>query len=203
MRLTTTKIDNVTDCGIVSASAAYGIGFLTSIVYSFCSLFGIGSDMLSEKIENAFRYRTTHNDGVFHVYTDTMRAMRKTGILTGLPDAYGRGRIIGDYRRLALYGINRLIEAKKEDLRNLTGTMTRSRITLREEVAEQIKALQEIKVMGSYYGLDLSLMLCDSLCECRAKVLRTNLIKWGNAILCCPLLQKRVALGKESVATTR
>ena len=76
--------------------------------------------------------------------------------LTGLPDNYARGRIIGDYRRLALYGIDRLIEAKMEDLHNLTGPMTDDRIRLREEVAEQIKALKDIKIMGEYYGLDLS-----------------------------------------------
>ena len=112
---------------------------------------------LDPKVKEIFtHYRKTHNDGVFDVYTEEIRKYRSLGFLTGLPDNYARGRIIGDYRRLALYGIDRLIEAKKEDLKNLTGTMTRSRITLREEVAEQIRALQEIKVMGNYYGLDLS-----------------------------------------------
>ena len=101
-------------------------------------------------------YRKTHNDGVFDVYTEEIRKFRSLGFLTGLPDNYSRGRIIGDYRRLALYGVDRLIEAKKEDLKNLTGAMTRSRITLREEVADQIKALGEMKVLGSFYGLDLS-----------------------------------------------
>ena len=75
--------------------------------------------------------------------------------MTGLPDNYARGRIIGDYRRLALYGLDRLIEAKQNDLRHLTGPMTDARIRLREEVAEQIKALKEIKVMGEQYGLEL------------------------------------------------
>ena len=101
-------------------------------------------------------YRKTHNDGVFDAYTEEIRSFRSLGFLTGLPDNYARGRIIGDYRRLALYGIDRLIEAKQDDLRHLTGPMTDERIRLREEVAEQIKALKEIKVMGQHYGLDLS-----------------------------------------------
>ncbi len=101
-------------------------------------------------------YRKTHNDGVFDAYTEEIRLFRTLGFLTGLPDNYARGRIIGDYRRLALYGIDRLIEAKQEDLKNLTGPMTEARIRLREEVSEQIKALQDMKIMGSYYGLDLS-----------------------------------------------
>ena len=101
-------------------------------------------------------YRKTHNDGVFDAYTEEIRSFRSLGFLTGLPDNYARGRIIGDYRRLALYGLNRLIESKQNDLRHLTGPMTDARIRLREEVAEQIKALKEIKVMGEQYGLDLS-----------------------------------------------
>ena len=101
-------------------------------------------------------YRKTHNDGVFDAYTEEIRSFRSLGFLTGLPDNYARGRIIGDYRRLALYGLDRLIEAKTEDLRGLTGPMTEARIRLREEVAEQIKALKEMKILGEYYGLDLS-----------------------------------------------
>ena len=101
-------------------------------------------------------YRKTHNDGVFDAYTEEIRSFRSLGFLTGLPDNYARGRIIGDYRRLALYGLDRLIETKQDDLRHLTGPMTDERIRLREEVAEQIKALKEIKVLGQQYGLDLS-----------------------------------------------
>ena len=109
------------------------------------------------KVKDIFtHYRKTHNDGVFDAYTEEIRSFRSLGFLTGLPDNYARGRIIGDYRRLALYGIDRLIESKQDDLRHLTGPMTESRIRQREEVAEQIKALKEIKVMGQQYGLDLS-----------------------------------------------
>ena len=109
------------------------------------------------KVKDIFtHYRKTHNDGVFDAYTEEIRSFRSLGFLTGLPDNYARGRIIGDYRRLALYGIDRLIEAKQDDLRHLTGPMTEARIRQREEVAEQIKALKEIKIMGEQYGLDLS-----------------------------------------------
>ena len=109
------------------------------------------------KVKDIFtHYRKTHNDGVFDAYTEEIRSFRSLGFLTGLPDNYARGRVIGDYRRLALYGIDRIIEAKQDDLRHLTGPMTDERIRLREEVAEQIKALKEIKVMGEQYGLDLS-----------------------------------------------
>ena len=124
------------------------------VVEKACLENGIELDPEVKKIFT--HYRKTHNDGVFDVYTEEIRKYRSLGFLTGLPDNYSRGRIIGDYRRLALYGVDRLIEAKKEDLRNLTGTMTRSRITLREEVSDQIKALNEMKVLGEYYGLDLS-----------------------------------------------
>ena len=109
------------------------------------------------KVKDIFtHYRKTHNDGVFDAYTEEIRSFRSLGFLTGLPDNYARGRIIGDYRRLALYGLDRLIEAKQNDLRHLTGPMTDARIRLREEVAEQIKALKEIKVLGEQYGLELS-----------------------------------------------
>ena len=112
---------------------------------------------LDPKVKEIFtHYRKTHNDGVFDVYTEEIRKFRSLGFLTGLPDNYSRGRIIGDYRRLALYGADRLIEAKQDDLHHLTGPMTEARIRLREEVAEQIRALNEIKTMGSFYGLDLS-----------------------------------------------
>ena len=112
---------------------------------------------VNPRVKDIFtHYRKTHNDGVFDVYTEEIRRFRSLGFLTGLPDTYARGRIIGDYRRLALYGIDRLIEAKQADLKGLTGPMTEARIRLREEVAEQIKALKDIKVMGEYYGLDLS-----------------------------------------------
>ena len=102
-------------------------------------------------------YRKTHNDGVFDAYTPDIRACRKSGIVTGLPDAYGRGRIIGDYRRIALYGIDRLIQDKNEqkDLTNLA-SMTADVIREREEIAEQIRALQDMKKMAAAYGLDIS-----------------------------------------------
>ena len=109
------------------------------------------------KVKDIFtHYRKTHNDGVFDAYTEEIRSFRSLGFLTGLPDNYARGRIIGDYRRLALYGLDRLIEAKQDDLRHLTSPMTDERIRLREEVMEQIKALKEIKILGEQYGLDLS-----------------------------------------------
>ena len=106
--------------------------------------------------ESFSKYTKTHNDGVFDAYTDEIRKFRSLGFLTGLPDNYARGRIIGDYRRVALYGINRLIEAKKEDLQKITGPMTDATIRLREEVSEQIRALSYMIEMGNIYGLDLS-----------------------------------------------
>ncbi len=112
---------------------------------------------LSDKIEQEFNYRTTHNDGVFRVYTDTMRAMRHTGILTGLPDAYGRGRIIGDYRRIALYGMDFLIEEKKKDKAELgRKRMTEDNIRLSEELYKQIDFMGKLKEMAALYGCDIS-----------------------------------------------
>ncbi len=113
---------------------------------------------LSEQIENYFKYKTTHNDGVYRVYTPEMRAARKAGILTGLPDAYGRGRIIGDYRRVALYGVDRLIEQKKADkLAYGEKPMTADNIRASEELFEQIQSLQELKEMAQSYGVDISM----------------------------------------------
>ena len=112
---------------------------------------------LDPEVEKEFRFRKTHNDGVFDTYTTDIRKARHAGLLTGLPDAYGRGRIIGDYRRIALYGIDRLIEEKKKDLLNLENEeLTESKIRLREEVSEQIKALNEMKAMANSYGFDIS-----------------------------------------------
>ncbi len=124
-----------------------------NVVAKACRENGVEVD---DRVKDIFtHYRKTHNDGVFDVYTEEIRSFRSLGFLTGLPDNYARGRVIGDYRRLALYGADRLIEAKTNDLRSLTGPMDEARIRLREEVAEQIKALKEIKVMGEYYGLEL------------------------------------------------
>ena len=106
--------------------------------------------------ESFSKYTKTHNDGVFDAYTNEIRKFRSLGFLTGLPDNYARGRIIGDYRRVALYGINRLIEGKKEDLQKITGPMSDATIRLREEVSEQIRALHDMIEMGNIYGLDLS-----------------------------------------------
>ena len=112
---------------------------------------------LNPDIEKKFHeYRKTHNEGVFDAYPERVRAARHAGLLTGLPDAYGRGRIIGDYRRIALYGVDYLQEQKKEDLRKLDGPMTEELIRLREEVSEQIRALDKMKSMAARYGVDIS-----------------------------------------------
>ncbi len=124
------------------------------MVRQACEAYGY---KLSEQIETEFKYRTTHNDGVFHAYTDEMRLARKCHVLTGLPDAYGRGRLIGDYRRVALYGIDRLIEEKKKDKNNLAnGNFDSDRIRLDEELYRQIRYLGLMKEMASMYGYDIS-----------------------------------------------
>ncbi len=121
---------------------------------SACGAYGY---TLSEEIENEFKYRTTHNDGVFRVYTDEMKKARHIGIMTGLPDAYGRGRIIGDYRRVALYGIDFLIEKKEEDKRAAgENLMNADNIRLCEELYQQISFLKKAKEMAALYGCDIS-----------------------------------------------
>ena len=112
----------------------------------------------SEKLHEIFtKYHKTHNDAVFSAYTPEMRLARRNKIVTGLPDTYGRGRIVGDYRRVALYGIDYLIEQKQKDFAYCgDGTMTDDVIRQREELAEQIKALKEMKIMASSYGFDIS-----------------------------------------------
>ncbi len=102
------------------------------------------------------KYRKTHNDGVFDVYSPEMRACRSSHIITGLPDAYGRGRIIGDYRRVALYGVDRLIEDKEDQKAGTRSNMYEDVIRNREELSEQIKALKELKKLGEIYGFDIS-----------------------------------------------
>jgi len=112
---------------------------------------------LSEKIEEYFTYRTTHNDGVFRVYTDEMKAARHCGLLTGLPDAYGRGRIIGDYRRVALYGVDFLISEKQKDKAALgENNLDAELIRQTEELYQQINFLNLLKKMGAMYGYDIS-----------------------------------------------
>ena len=118
---------------------------------------------LSHKVENEFQYRTTHNDGVFSVYSKDIRKARHTGIITGLPDAYGRGRIIGDYRRVALYGVDRLIAEKMKDKNAIADRdVTQDDIRNIEEIYWQLKSLNELKEMASAYGYDISEPAKDS-----------------------------------------
>ena len=113
---------------------------------------------LSQSVEEHFEYRTTHNDGVFRVYTDEMKLARHIGIITGLPDAYGRGRIIGDYRRVALYGVDYLIEQKQLDKKNVgENIMDVDTIRLSEELFQQISFLKKMKEMAAMYGYDISM----------------------------------------------
>ncbi|MBE6746587.1 MAG: formate C-acetyltransferase [Ruminococcaceae bacterium] len=124
------------------------------MVRQACEAYGY---KLSEKVEEEFRFRTTHNDGVFRAYTDEMRAARKCHVITGLPDAYGRGRIIGDYRRVALYGVDRLIEEKKADKAKLSDAdFNTEQIRLDEELYRQITFLGYLKDMALMYGYDIS-----------------------------------------------
>ena len=117
--------------------------------------FGYKLDPQTEEIFS--KYRKTHNDGVFSAYTDSIKKARHTGIITGLPDAYGRGRIIGDYRRVALYGVDRLIEERETRFKECDpAEMTEDKIRLREELFEQIKALKALKRMAEAYGFDIS-----------------------------------------------
>ncbi len=126
------------------------------------SLEAYGYEMDPE-VENVFKYRKTHNDGVFDAYTDEMKKARHTAIITGLPDAYGRGRIIGDYRRVALYGVDQLIAWKQDAKKNMINDlMDSAMIRQREEISEQIKALKELKKMAAKYGFDISLPAKDT-----------------------------------------
>ncbi|WP_315167953.1 formate C-acetyltransferase [Metaclostridioides mangenotii] len=125
------------------------------IVEGSCEAFGY---TLDSKVKEIFtKYRKTHNQGVFDAYTPEMKMARKSGIITGLPDAYGRGRIIGDYRRVALYGVDRLIEDKEDQKRSLeVSCIDEEIIRLREEISEQIVALNRLKTMANSYGFDIS-----------------------------------------------
>ncbi|MEA4861119.1 MAG: formate C-acetyltransferase [Sphaerochaeta sp.] len=118
---------------------------------------------LPENVDEVFKYRKTHNDGVFDVYTEEMKKVRHSGIITGLPDAYGRGRIIGDYRRVPLYGVDYLIEQKKEAKNAYAfDSMTEEVIRDREELSEQIRSLAELKEMAASYGFDISKPATDT-----------------------------------------
>ncbi len=124
------------------------------MVKQACEAYGY---TLSQKVQEEFRFRTTHNDGVFRAYTDEMRLARKCHVITGLPDAYGRGRIIGDYRRVALYGVDKLIEEKKKDKANLAkANFNTDSIRLDEELFQQITFLGFMKEMAAAYGIDIS-----------------------------------------------
>ena len=124
------------------------------MVRQACEAYGY---KLSPKVEEEFRFRTTHNDGVFRAYTEEMRKARKCHVITGLPDAYGRGRIIGDYRRVALYGVDRLIEEKQKDKNALAdGVFEAEQVRLDEELYQQIAFLGYLKEMAQMYGFDIS-----------------------------------------------
>ena len=168
---------------VVSSATAYGPGYIDESLKNLEKVVGLQTDkplkrafmpyggikmaeqacttygyQPSEKLHEIFtKYCKTHNDGVFDAYTDEMKIVRHNHILTGLPDTYGRGRIVGDYHRVALYGVDFLINEKKKDLKNCgDGVMTEEIIRLREEIAMQIKALNELKAMAQIYGFDIS-----------------------------------------------
>ena len=169
-----------TDTSIVSTITSHGPGYLDKDkeqVVGFQTdkpfkrgLQPFGGIRMSEKAAESYgfhidpevshiftEYRKTHNQGVFDVYTPEMRAARKSGIITGLPDAYGRGRIIGDYRRVALYGVDRLMEEKLKDYNNIgCDVMTNDILQLREELSEQYRSLKDLKKLGEIYGFDIS-----------------------------------------------
>nr|WP_315199192.1 formate C-acetyltransferase [uncultured Flavobacterium sp.] len=111
---------------------------------------------VSDEVVKIFNYAKDHNQAVFSAYDSEIRAYRSKHLLTGLPDNYARGRIIGDFRRVALYGVDRLIETKKEDFAVIGGEMSDHKVRLREEISEQIKALQDMKIMANSYGIDIS-----------------------------------------------
>ena len=125
------------------------------IVEKSCEARGV---KVSDELENIYHnFRKSHNDGVFSAYTPEIRAARSSHLITGLPDGYGRGRIIGDYRRVALYGIDALIEDKKVQYENTRSNyMSEEIIRAREEISDQIKALNDLKIMASKYGFDIS-----------------------------------------------
>ncbi len=121
-----------------------------------------GYEMNPEIKRRFHEFRKTHNEGVFDAYPNRTKVARHNGLLTGLPDAYGRGRIIGDYRRIALYGIDYLIEQKQQDIEMADGPMTDELIRIREELREQVRALKEVKAMAAKYGIDLSQPAADA-----------------------------------------
>ncbi len=130
------------------------------LIYTELEAYGKEMD---KDVANVFKYRKTHNDGVFDAYTDDMKLARHTGIITGLPDAYGRGRIIGDYRRVALYGVDYLIQQKQDAKKNIVfDIMSSPVIRVREEISEQIRALKELKEMAAKYDIDISLPAKDT-----------------------------------------
>ena len=175
----------VLDCEteVVSGLTAYGPGYIDESLKDLEQVVGLQTDKplkrafmpyggirMAEQAAESYgyeinpelkyvfeNYMTTHNDAVFAAYTDEMKLARKTHIVTGLPDTYGRGRIVGDYRRVALYGVDYLIQAKEQDKKNCgCGNMYDDVIRLREEIAMQIKALKGMKEMAKAYGFDIS-----------------------------------------------